>query len=50
MRASGQGPNPAVFGHDRGLLSIPDSDGSSIPPLVDDDAGEFPLSGREHHE
>jgi len=41
----------ARFRHSSAVIPFrPEINGSSIPTLVDDDAGEFPLSEREHHE
>jgi hypothetical protein len=50
ITASGCAQIPTFFGRNLHYRRVRDIGGSSMPTLVDDDAGEFPLSGREHHE
>jgi len=41
---------PSFFGRLLPVRPVRAVFGSNMPTLVDDDAGEFPLFGREHHE
>jgi hypothetical protein len=50
ITASDYAQIPTFFRRNLHNRRVRDISGSTMPTLVDDDAGEFPLSGREHHE